>query len=233
MPKLTELTQTTLDRAILFDFEMREADDTPALIGVLCEQDFRQVALDPKLHIAAKYTNNKEDDSRVETANPHEYLAALIERAEIEKRLLIAYTNHELNVLTEMFRTHREATLVNTTLEQLYLNANAKRWFKRNYPAECETALKTERARLVQAGQLPPSGRAKLGLKPLLKMPVVKYAKANRVGIGSPAKAMAYVRSHSEPLTTAAKRKWSNLLTYNAHDVIGMQHLLQFILNQR
>lgn len=233
MPKLTDLTQPALDRAIFFDFEMREADETPALIGMLCEDDFQQVALDSQLHTAAEYTNNKEDDSRVYTANPHEYLADLINRAESEDRLLIAYTNHEKDILNEMFSIRSESRLFVEELDHLYLNANAKRWFKRNYPAECETALQVEQARLVQAGQLPPSGRVTLGLKPLLRMPIVNYESANHVGIGSPAKAIAYVRSHSRPLTTAAKRKWSNLLTYNAHDVIGMKHLLQFIINHR
>lgn len=115
-------------------------------------------------------------------------------------------------------------------VSNIYCNANLKKWMKRNFPSQYAEAREKERKRLVATKQ---RGPVTMGLKQLLKMPVVQYTEVSSAGIGSPAKALQYVRTHSDPLTVGAKRKWSSMLTYNRHDVVGMRHLLHFMVDHK
>ena len=71
-------------------------------------------------------------------------------------------------------------------------------------------------------------------------MPVVGYPGADKAGRGWPSKALQVVRDHLErkgptesALTKGAKARWSKLITYNRHDVLGLEHLLRFVIDHR
>ena len=217
MVKLNTLTHENIDRSYCFDVEMRLHDEDPAMMGLAYGNDFKQVVFDQRLSVAAKYRD-------LEVVDLHSYLDELISLAKKSGSVLIAYSTHEQDLLCELLPNRAD------DISSIYCNANLRKWMKRNFPDQYAEAKEKERRRLVATKQRRP---VKVGLKQLLKMPVVQYAEVSSAGIGSPAKALQYVRTHSDPLTVGAKRKWSSMLTYNRHDVIGMRHLLHFMVDHK
>ena len=220
MIKLNKLTHEIIERAFCIDVEMRQVDTYPAMMGWACGDDFTQVVFDQRLSAAAEYRQLKIVDL-------HRLLDVLVSTARETDSLLIAYSVHERDLLCELIPQKTE------DINKIYCNANLRKWMKRTFPIEYAEAEEKERSRLVATQQLPPSGWVSMGLKQLLKMPIVGYPEASSAGIGSPAKALQYVRAHSDPLTKGAKRKWSSMLTYNRHDVLGMKHLLHFMVDHK
>jgi hypothetical protein len=217
MVKLNTLTHEIIDQAYCIDVEMRQVDTDPAMMGLAYGNDFKQVVFDQKLSAAAKYRD-------LEVVDLHSYLDDIVSLAKKSDSVLIAYSTHEQDLLCELLPNKAD------DISSIYCNANLRKWMKRNFPDQYAEAKEKERRRLVATKQRRP---VKVGLKQLLKMPVVQYAEVSSAGIGSPAKALQYVRTHSDPLTVGAKRKWSSMLTYNRHDVIGMRHLLHFMVDHK
>ena len=217
MIKLNTLTHEIIDRAYCIDVEMRQVDTDPAMMGLACGNDFKQVVFDQKLSAAAKYRN-------LEVVDLHSYLDDLVSSAKRSGRVLIAYSTHEQELLCDLLPNRTD------DISSIYCNANLRKWMKHNFSDQYAEAKKKEKRRLVAAKQ---RGPVKMGLKQLLKMPVVQYPGVSSAGIGSPAKALQYVRKYPDHLTIGAKRKWSSMLTYNQHDVIGMRHLLHFMVDHK
>ena len=181
MVKLNTLTHENIDRAYCFDVEMRVHDDTdPAMMGLAYGNDFKQVVFDQRLSVAAKYRD-------LEVVDLYSYLDELIvPSAKKSGSVLIAYSTHEQDLLCELLPNRAD------DISRIYCNANLRKWMKRNFPDQYAEAKEKERRRLVATKQRRP---VKLGLKQLLKMPVVQYAEVSSAGIGSPAKALQYVRT--------------------------------------
>ncbi len=211
------LTHEIIDRAYCIDVEMRKVDPDPAMMGLAYGNDFKQVVFDQKLSAAAKYRD-------LEVVDLDSYLDDIVSSAMKSDSVLIAYSTHEQDLLCELLPSKA------ADISSIYCNANLRKWMKRNFPDQYAEAEEKEKRRLVATKQRRP---VKMGLKQLLKMPVVQYPEVSSAGIGSPAKALQYVRTYSDPLTVGAKRKWSSMLTYNRHDVIGMRHLLHFMVDHK
>ena len=215
---------------IFFDVEMRKDDQYPALVGVLVDEKFTITCLEEGLRPAAEHAG-------LEVANPHEFFTALLLKAEDKDRSLVAYTLHEFEVLEKMFDEHiDENKHLLDILTRRYVNANARKWFRKHYRESYDMIEARERAKGRQSKYRKTNGGIRMGLNMLLRIPEVAYSGADEAGRGSPANTLRDVRDHLnrkgpsyDSLTATVKRKWTNLLKYLRHDVEGMAHIYRFI----
>lgn len=96
------------------------ANKPPSLIGILCEEDFRQVVLDPALAPAAVA-------KELEVCALSDVVTDLIHRCRAEGRLLIGYSLHELDLFRDYARVD---------CSSFYRDAKriATRWWNRSHP---------------------------------------------------------------------------------------------------
>jgi hypothetical protein len=106
-----------------------------------------------------------------------------------------------------------------------YLNANAAKWFKNHRPKLYAQACRS-------AGE-----RRKPGLKDFLIQPAVGYPYKKYLLAVQPGSILGRLRTllakrggiHRD-LTDEARRDWTNLIEYNRQDVLGMQHLVKYVV---
>ena len=114
-----KLTIAEAKRAIYIDFEgfMYQA---PSLVGIECEDEFKQIIFSKNLELAAKAKG-------LEVANGKEVIASLLLKAQAEGRKIIAYSSFEKEQCWEWYQTD---------ISQIYVNANliAKDWKKVAHP---------------------------------------------------------------------------------------------------
>ena len=215
---------------IFFDVEMRSVDKLPALVGVLIDDEFTITCLDERLRPVAEHSD-------LEVRDPYAFFEELILNAEEEDMALVAYSEHEKDLLVEMFgqENDRHQQLRNI-VERRYVNANARKWFRKHYRESYDMIEAREKAKGRRSKYRKPNGTIRMGLNLLLQIPEVAYPGVGEAGRGSPAKTLYDVRDHLErkgpsydSLTGTVKRKWKNLLNYLRHDVVGMAHLYAFV----
>jgi hypothetical protein len=215
---------------IFFDVEMRTEDEYPALVGVLVDEVFTITCLEEGLRPAAEHAG-------LEVVNPHEFFTTLLLKAEDEDRALVAYTLHEFEILEKMFdENSAENKHLLDILNRRYVNANARKWFRKHYRESYDMIEERERQRGRRSRYRRQNGNIRMGLNLLLQIPEVAYPGADAAGRGSPANTLRDVRDHLnrkgptyDSLTATVKRKWTNLLTYLRHDVEGMAHIYNFV----
>ena len=104
-------------RGIYIDFEGVKKESVhgrsicpapPSLLGILVEEEFIQINFDVKLKLAADYEG-------LETSSLEQLIPRLVIRAFEEDRFLIAYTEHDLNLIKEHSR-------YGELVEDFYLN---------------------------------------------------------------------------------------------------------------
>jgi hypothetical protein len=220
-------------RPIYFDVEMRTEDEYPALVGVLVDEEFTITCLEEGLRPAAEHAG-------LEVVNPHEFFTALLLKAEEENRALVAYTLHEFEILEKMFDENSgENKDLLDILNRRYVNANARKWFRKHYRESYDMIEARERAKGRRSKYRKKNGGIRMGLNLLLQIPEVAYPGADEAGRGSPANALRDVRDHLarkgphiDSLTSTVKGKWTRMLTYLEHDVRGMAHLVEFMNNR-
>lgn len=218
---------------IFFDVEMRKDDHFPALVGVLVDEEFTITCLEEGLRPAAEHAG-------LEVVNPHEFFTALLLKAEDEDRALVAYTLHEFEILEKMFDGNSgENKHLLDILNRRYVNANARKWFRKHYRESYDMIEARERAKGRRSKYRKKNGGIRMGLNLLLQIPEVAYPGANEAGRGSPANALRDVRDHFarkgphiDSLTSTVKGKWTRMLRYLEHDVLGMAHLFEFMSEQ-
>lgn len=117
--RFSVISATEATRALYVDCE-GFANKPPSLIGILCEDDFRQVVLDPALAPAANAKG-------LTVQSLCHVVADLVCRCRTEGRLLVGYSLHEL----DLFRTYGGADCYS-----LYCDAKrvATRWWNKNHP---------------------------------------------------------------------------------------------------
>lgn len=175
-------------RAIYIDLE-GFVDTSPSLVGMLVEDLFEQIVLDPGLATAAQAKG-------LRSVSPKKYFEWLLRRAKSEDRRICAFTRHELTTVAKHF---------DIDLSTVYLDGHklAKSWWKRSHPgirpdagwsqAFFEEQLGLERPRHLRGGNATSRIRSVTD-------------QLERHG--------AY-----EQLRPVAKGKWTKLLAYNELDV--------------
>jgi O-acetyl-ADP-ribose deacetylase (regulator of RNase III) len=188
-----EPTQEEMERAIYIDFE-GFTDKLPSLIGIQIEGNFQQVVFDESLKLAAKAKGLAVADFKA-------YIGSLIQQAQTEARLVVAYSEHEQNVIMEH---------AGIDISARYLDARklAKLWKNK-----CLTAA--------------PTG---MGLKDFLafidyeRPPYLGEQKSTK-RLAAVASMLATKGSY-DALTTTVKAQWTKVLQHNRIDVQGMRALV-------
>lgn len=184
------LSQAEAERAIYIDFEGFE-DHSPSLLGILIDNTLEQVVLDARLSLAAEAKN-------LRVATLHDSVRDLLAQSKAEGRLIVAYSQHEKNVIEKFAQTdltgpYRDARMI------------AKRW---------RTICHTGR---------PIGGR---GLKDFLEF--INFPRGTYLGEKKSTSRLKSVgdmlarKENYQALTPVAKAKWTKLLEHNEIDCRGM-----------
>ena len=197
---------------IWLDVEKRTADPEPALTSVLWAEGLKTYVHDAILAQSAK--------ARDLTFQPWLELATEVVRvAQATDSLIAGYSIPERDLLMTACPEQAE------WIKDHYLNANAAKWFRNHRPALYAEACRT-------AGE-----RRKPGLKDFLIQPAVGYTyKKYLLGV-QPGSILGRIRTllakrggvHRE-LTNEARRDWTYLIEYNRQDVLGMKHLVEYVV---
>ena len=184
------LSQAEAERAMYIDFEGFE-DHSPSLLGILIDNILEQIVLDTQLSLAAEAKN-------LRVATVHDSVRHLLAQSKAEGRLIVAYSQHEKNVIEKFAQTdltgpYRDARMI------------AKRW---------RTICHTGR---------PIRGH---GLKDFLEF--IGFPRGPYLGEKKSTSRLKSVgdmlarRGNYQAITPVAKAKWTKLLEHNAIDCRGM-----------
>lgn len=182
-------------KAIYIDFE-GFVNHSPSLLGVLIEDDFEQVVLDPILEPVARARGHRYSSLAEETYR-------LMSKCKDDGRFLVAYSQHERNVINEY---------VGVDISPIYKDARmiGKRWKNVcHYQDEI-------------------GGR---GLKDFLEY--IGYPRGSHLGEKQSTKRIRAVsemikrKGSYEDLTPVKKAQWTKLLSHNEIDCRGMKALVE------
>jgi len=184
-------------KAIYIDFE-GFVDKPPTLIGILIEDHFEQIIFEDGLRSAA-------DAKGMRVSSLNEVIDKLYSVCADEGRLIVAYSQHEINVIRKY---------TNRDISDIYRDARmiARRWksicFDRSAPIRKCKALKDyltylEFPRGSYLGEKKSTARIKAVLE------------------------MSKRRGNYDALTPVVKAKWTKLLEHNQIDCIGMKALVE------
>jgi hypothetical protein len=184
-------------QGIYLDFEGFE-EQKPALAGVLIDDNFQQVVLDPALKNAAEAK-----ELRIESLDS--LIDRLLAECERNSRFIIAFSIYEQDVI------RRELGI---DISTRYKNALrfARRWKAKYLP---EVTL--EKNSLDEFLQLPEVGYEVPGH--LEKGQATKWLRSVLGGLEK--------RSEYSKLTPKQRESWDSLLEYNRHDVLGLNTLVK------
>ena len=192
------LTAEEAARALYIDFEGQK-DKAPVLLGTLqrrgraAEPRVFQVVLDPGFEAAGP--DFREFSQAVEV---------LVVRAEARDRRIVAWTEHELEVVRRLCA--KDPDLV-ARFERRYANALAvaKRWASKLHPEH-----------------KPATGELS-GYLAMIGYPVPGDAEPGHVG--DTIRALRPTLAAGRALTERQKARWADLLSHNRHDCAGMREV--------
>ena len=193
------LTPAEATRALYIDFEGRK-DHPPALLGATHFASARRVhqyVTDPHFASIAR-------DEELEVMSLSDAVERIIQRAERRDRLIVAWTEHELEVVRRYVPGHLDR------FERRFRNALAIAKYWRN------TCHATEK----------PSNGALVGY-----LDLVGYRVPPEAGVGRAAETLrilggAFDRGRTAAQMTANQRqRWADLRSHNAHDCAGMRQV--------
>ena len=223
----TNLSSEEMERAVWFDIE-KQINGEIGLTGYLVDDQFAIVVHDPMLRIGADYSNLMFQPGG-------EFYRSLVQRCQSEDRLLISYTNADLEFVTESNPELEDA------VKAVHQKSKFTSFFRHQHPelfAEMQRRLKvrkrTKKHRFTTKQKK--SGEFEAGLKDMLKLEAVGYPEREKVGIGGSARAIRMVRERFDKsghdvdaLARGEKKAWSKMLTYLRHDVYGLRYLTKWV----
>ena len=195
----SKITKQQVINGIYLDFE-GFSDKKPSLTGMIIDNHFQQVVHERTLEQAASAKG-------LPLISFEKTISWIIDKAETQKRKVFAYSSHELNVV-HAFTNHGNAFALH------YKDGRkiAKRWFNRKHYGKTIGGW---------------------GLKDFMEFlcdPIPKY-----FGQSKATKTLKYImemlpkKNTYEELTPAAKKGWTNLLTYNKWDCHALQKLMRTV----
>ncbi len=192
------LTADEAARALYIDFE-GQTDKAPVLLGILRrrgradEPSVFQVVVDPEFEAAGPTLRGFQ-----------QAVAVVVQRAESGGRRIVAWTEHELEVVRRL--RDEDPDLV-ARFERRYVNALAvaKRWANRLHPAE------------------KPAGGELGGYLAMIGYSVPRDAGPGHVG--DTIRALRPTLAAGRPLTARQQERWGQLLSHNRHDCAGMREV--------
>ena len=203
--------------AIYLDFEGNK-DKPPSFAGTVIDGEYQGTFFEEEFKSVARHR-------KMFLQNLPGFTGKLFRRAETEKRMIIAWSTHELKFLSE---SHPE-------IETHYLNANklVMGWFKDNR----KPTIKKLKAKIAEEKLFM---KRNPGLKDLLQLDYVDYDYPKDLKGFSPSKEITRVRKQLtnqsglyKNLSRGAKVALGKMIKYNEHDCMGMKHLINYVFSRR
>jgi len=217
----TTLSKKEIDRAIWIDIEMRKADTIPALSGWMIDKEYH-VAVHDELLIEAA------EEKKIQFIDPVIHFEKLLDLAKKEDRVIVAYSTHDYKFIKPLSK------LLSLELNERYVSANYSKWFKINIPELYNKAQEKQKNKPKGKRSLKKKSGYTLGLKDFLKLDEIGYLQRKNVGVGGAATSIGQVRERAindSSLSKGEKARWTRLWTYLEHDVRGLAHLTEFVVN--
>lgn len=206
-------TEINWERAIYIDFEGR-ANDPASFLGVACEGVWSVDVLEPRLWPAVERGHSR---GEVRASDALDTYRRIQTKAEAEKRVVAAWSSRELD---EILRTPG-------------LDARDATWWIKNLVNALPIAKRFGRELNLDVKPRPSSfgsGKNKASLAGF--MDALGYEVPRIHGPGNSARRILTVRKQLEKgrsfaeLTTGAKKNWTNGLSHNYHDCVGMSYVM-------
>ena len=210
---LSEYSTEDWREAIYIDFEGR-VKDPPTLLGMCCRDNWNVQVLEPLLWQADEYGHPKGD---VFSATPLNAYEVIRDGAVGEGRLVVAWSSRELDaILKNPGITSREAS-----------------WWSKNLIDGKKHAKKMARKLAIKIEPRKSSmgkGENKNSLASFMKATGYKVPAIH--GPGNTSQRILYVRNqvlrkgNFDEISSSAKTKWTNVLSHNYHDCVGLRHVM-------
>ncbi|MEQ9568717.1 MAG: hypothetical protein RLN75_00890 [Longimicrobiales bacterium] len=216
MPNATTtatLTSADAARAFYLDFE-GFTNEAPALLGVMVDDSFETLVLDPVLRPAAQ-------DRGLRVTDGEAALRRILERARLEDRLICAFGNREREAALEDFGVDFGERFVN-------VQRVAKRWWRSNR-TEQPKRRRGKKAWRRSRGYSLEFFEKGLGLERPKHLKSGNATKRLR-GVRDP---LIGHKGDWSQLTGTAKSKWTKLLDYNQVDVRNLAALAKGVARGR
>jgi len=202
------------ERAIYIDFESR-VRDPESILGVACDGSWYVYILERTLWSAKPYGHPR---GSVEALPVLEAISVIRERAIAERRIVAAWSSRE-----------KDGILKSPGISQSEAN-----WWDLNL-----IDAKISAKRMARALSINIRPRKSIMGKGINRSPLASFFEATNYevphvhGPGNAAKRILYVRNQIEAkgsfdlITRAAKTKWTNGLSHNYHDCVGLGHVMR------
>ena len=206
--------------AIWLDFEMRKEDARPALAGMIVDDVFSQVVFDEAL--AGAVSAKAKSGALIKFMHFKDWCNDIYESC-LKGAALIGYTTHERETIDGCWLEKGFST--NNSF--YYLDANVTKLVRQSNPSLLQELNSKQR-----------SAYEKVGLKDFLQHSSSGYDYPRHLRGFKPATQIQRLRDQNNRYdeysqwSKGSKRAWSNLLTYNKHDVLGMKHLALRLLSK-
>lgn len=204
------------------DFEQHSHDARPALVGVLKQGEFEQVVFDPLLLDATK---TKSEMGRPVRFSPWKEWLKEVYRQVKQGHPIAGYSSHERTILLEGWGM--SGISLDAASGAFYLDCNLVKLLKaHNAELHSELLNKKKKSRAY--------GRPSVGLKDLLIHESTAYNYPNHLRSFKVGQCIVGFREQQTKKgaytgwSAGTKRKWTNLLEYNEHDVRGMKFITEW-----
>lgn len=206
-------TEINWQRAIYIDFEGR-VNDPASFLGVECEGVWSVDVLEPALWPAIERGHSRGEVRASDALDAYRRIQA---KAEAEKRVVAAWSSREID---EILRTPG-------------ITAGDAKWWSENLINALPIAKRFARELNLDLKPRPSSfgtGKNKASLASF--MDSLGYEVPRIHGPGNSARRILTVRKQMEKgrsfaeLTTGAKKNWTNGLSHNYHDCVGMSYVM-------
>ena len=227
--KKETITMDQASREFYLDFEGKK-DQPPMMCGVMVEGDFSQVVFDQAFEPAVRHAH-QEQGRPIQMADRDAFLTSLVERAIREDRHLIAFSNHELEVL-------KEIEGIDEGVVDGYINARPiiRRWRNRVHPRAGKKAMEYRkwcRKNKDTSKKARKDYHNKVGFRLIdyLKLIGIKVSTAHAPGkqtarMAAILSGLKRTSGEYSGLTPTQKGKWTKLLNHNKLDVEGLRSLM-------
>lgn len=201
------------ERAIYIDFEGR-VSDPPTFLGMCTGERWSAKIIEPLLWSAEKYGHPKGEILSTTPLNAYELIR---EAATRERRMIVAWSTREIDAI----------------LKTPGLTARESDWWTKNLVDGKKHAKRMARELSIsiapRKSKMGP-GQNKASLASFME--ATEYEVPSIHGPGNTAQRILYVRNQVNrkgdfsAISSAAKTKWTNLLSHNYHDCVGLRHVM-------
>ena len=205
MKELPKVSVEQAERGIYVDFEMN-VGVTPSLLGWRCQDETHQTVLEP---VFRPLVERSARDRQVSASGLNDALRALMEWCRREDRMVIGYSMHEPDVVS-----------------QFCSEVEVREWFVTSYVNAKRLIDRWVNHRAARGQIERPSEKT---LHSAMRLEGLDYLPATGPGIVGPGlrrlRTALATHASADEISSGAKRHWARILQHNAIDLEATQHL--------